>query len=153
MNLTKYSGAAGILAVILASASLPSVAQTAVTINTSPAAVDKLQSLVTALQQADSSITEISVYGNVAGGQVVTVASTEDGAAGEPADPEDIEAMNSRKRQVSSEDGVVDVTTPLLNARGQPIAAVGVQVNNGGDVAQATQTADLVSRKVQTALQ
>lgn len=128
------------------------LAQSGATIDTSPAAVQKIQTLITQLKGTDSSIQEISVHANDASGKTMRVASTTANNIGQPSDPKDIAAITENVKKIANDGSVVDVTMPLVNASGQAVAAAGVKVSNGGKIPPAKKIAEDVAKQVQTAL-
>lgn len=140
------------LGVGLSITATPLLAQRGATIDSSPAAVQKIQTLITQLKGTDPTIQEISVHANDASGKTMRVASTTTNIVGQPSDPEDIAAISENVKKIANDGSVVDVTMPLVNTKGQAIAAAGVKVNNGGKIPPAKKIAEDVAQKIQAAL-
>ncbi len=81
----------------------------------------------------------------------IVVASSVAAKLGAASDPEDVEAMTSKRAVALEEGGHLDYTAPVLDASGTSIAAVGVTVKGPSEAAMRT-SAEAIARELAGAI-
>ncbi len=81
------------------------------------------------LKAQDGSIVEINVHVTGLDGKTMKIASTTPGKAGQPSDPEDIDAKMDNKIVTIVEGDNLDVTVPMVDKGGMPAALAGITIS------------------------
>ena len=125
MKITVISVLVGFM---LCMASRVALAVATGTVNTSKESIQKIQTFVDDLKKKSPVVKEICVYAALSSGSTMRIVSTVPSKIGKPADPEDIDAITENKVIAIDEGGVLDVTVPMVNAKGQPSAVAGIRI-------------------------
>jgi len=74
---------------------------------------------------------------------------------GKPSDPEDLEAMKTGETVVLREGDNLDVTTPIWNKAGKPVAATGITLRFGKEETESdvVKKATAIAKELNTAIQ
>lgn len=128
MKITKMTVVSVVAGLMLWMAGSAAFAAEMGTVDTSKESIAKIQNFVDNLKKSTPVIEEIAVYATLADGNTMRIVSTTPNMAGKPADPEDIDAIIENQVIVIEESGVVDVTVPMANAKGQPAAVAGIKI-------------------------
>lgn len=122
-------------------------------VDTSAAAIKKLQSAIDEAKNSTPNVQVISVHAKQADGKTTKIASTKAAGIGSPSDPEDIEAIANNKVVVIEDKDLVDVTVPM-SVGGRPMAVAGIKIvpSGGASTAAIQKQAEEIAKKIQTVL-
>ena len=114
------------------------------------------QSIVESLAAKHSQVVRLSIHATPSGERTSRIiACNIKEKIGKPSDPEDLEAMRATKTVVLKEGENLDVTAPVLDKNGKPIAAAGItlRIAVGETEAEQIEKAKVIAKELGIAIQ